>query len=89
LLKKCLFTSTEPTFMTIYTNAMNFALNSDRDAGSQNFYLEVDYQVDDSQVTVRAVQSSGRDITSALSNDDLQAIGQQIEDKVQDVDGGY
>jgi hypothetical protein len=75
--------------MTIYTNAMNFALNSDRDAGSQYLYLEVDYQVDDSQVTVRAVQSSGRDITSALSNDDLQAIGQQIEDKVQDVDGGY
>ena len=43
----------------------------------------------DNQITVRSVQVSGRDITSELANDDVLAIAQQFEDKVQDVDGGY
>jgi hypothetical protein len=72
-----------------YTSARNFDLSFSRNIRPFNLYLEVNYQVDDSQVTVRSVQSSGHNIISELSDDDVQAIAQQIEDKVQDVDGGY
>ena len=75
--------------MRTYTSARNFDLSFSRNNTPFNLYLEVGYQVDDSQVTVRSIRSSGHNIISELSNDDVQAIAQQIEDKVQDVDGGY
>ncbi|HKH20774.1 MAG TPA: hypothetical protein VKB53_07805 [Gammaproteobacteria bacterium] len=80
--------STENTRMQAYTTAMDFDLPSPRTEKLFSLYLEVDYQVEDSQIIVRSVRTDdgfGHDITSALSDDDLQAVAQQIEDKVEEV----
>jgi hypothetical protein len=57
---------------------MNYDLSFYLDVDHQNLYLEVDYQVENSQVTVKSVHLDGHDISRDLSKGNQLAIAQQI-----------
>jgi hypothetical protein len=73
----------ENMLMQTYTSAMYFDVNLNPHVAHRNLYLDVDYQVDNSQVTVKSVHSFGRDVSSDLSKDNCLAIAQQIEDSLE------
>lgn len=65
--------------MQTYTSAMNFDLDLNPNVEYRDLYLDVDYQVENSEVAVKSVHSSGHDITPILSEDNHLAIAQLRE----------
>lgn len=66
--------------MHTYINAMKLGLSVNPNLEYRNLYLDVDYQVEDSEVAVKSVRFYGDDTTPALSEDALLTIAQQIQD---------
>jgi len=64
-----------------YMNAMNIGLPVNPDVEYQNLFLDVDYQVENSDVVVKAVRFYGDDSTTPVVSEDARlAIAQQIQD---------
>lgn len=64
------------------TDAMNLGLPVTPRMAYQNLYLDVDYQVENSEVAVKSVRFYGDETTPVLSEDARLAIAQQIRDSL-------
>ncbi len=68
--------------MHTYMSAMNLGLPVSPNVQYQSLYLDVDYQVKNSEVAVKSVRLYGDDTTLPLSEDARLAIAQQIQDSL-------
>jgi hypothetical protein len=66
-----------------YLSAMDLGLPCNSNVDHQNLYLEVDYQVENSEVVVKSVRSCGGELTPVLSEGARLAIAQQIQDSLE------
>jgi hypothetical protein len=67
-----------------YLSAMDLGLPCNSNVDHQNLCLEVDYQVENSEVVVKSVRSYGNgEITPVLSEGARLAIAQQIQDSLE------
>jgi hypothetical protein len=71
--------------MHTYISATKVGLPVNPDLGYQNLYLDVNFQLEDSEVVVRSVRYYGGGIAPVLSKDARLAIVQRIQDRLESI----
>jgi hypothetical protein len=69
-------------FMHTYISAMNLGLSVEPHVAHRDLYLDVEYQVENSEVAVKAVHVYGDDTPLVLPKDACLTLAQQIKDNL-------